>query len=196
MPRTSCCCEQHDDISRRRRITSSFFAKCDAYRRTQLVDHSMGGAVTVRACPLLLEHKYPVSGVAVLDVVEGSAIEALHMYSLLNARPDGFEYIQDRDDPQLALRPHLRPLDYHPCARTRPPFIHMAHLAAFTGLSEAFLTIQGKLQTVVAAGVGHMLHEDDPAHVAEILLDLWRWNVRMRLPFTGVGECRGTWGGM
>ena len=31
----------------------------------------MGGAVVVRACPLLLENKYRVGGVAVLDVVEG-----------------------------------------------------------------------------------------------------------------------------
>ncbi|KZT38836.1 protein phosphatase methylesterase [Sistotremastrum suecicum HHB10207 ss-3] len=57
-----------------------------------LVGHSMGGAVIVRACPQLLERKYRVTGVVVLDVVEGSAIEALpHMHSLLNSRPDGFE---------------------------------------------------------------------------------------------------------
>lgn len=31
----------------------------------------MGGSVVVRACPKLLECKYMVSGVAVLDVVEG-----------------------------------------------------------------------------------------------------------------------------
>lgn len=38
----------------------------------QLVGHSMGGAVIVRACPRLLERKYRVGGVAVLDVVEGT----------------------------------------------------------------------------------------------------------------------------
>jgi pimeloyl-ACP methyl ester carboxylesterase len=37
----------------------------------KLVGHSMGGSVVVRACPMLLEHKYKVAGVAVLDVVEG-----------------------------------------------------------------------------------------------------------------------------
>lgn len=73
----------------------------------------MGGSVLVRACPLLLEKKYKVTGVAVLDVVEGSyssspsalrnlkcetgsAIEALpHMNRLLDSRPDGFESTED-----------------------------------------------------------------------------------------------------
>ncbi|KII84405.1 hypothetical protein PLICRDRAFT_46311 [Plicaturopsis crispa FD-325 SS-3] len=61
-----------------------------------LVGHSMGGAVVVRACPLLLASGYKIVGVAVLDVVEGTAIEALpHMNSLLNARPDGFASVED-----------------------------------------------------------------------------------------------------
>ncbi|KAJ7503263.1 Alpha/Beta hydrolase protein [Mycena galericulata] len=60
-----------------------------------LVGHSMGGAVVARACPLLLEAKFRVSGIAVLDVVEGSALDALpHMHSLLNARPDGFDSVE------------------------------------------------------------------------------------------------------
>lgn len=37
----------------------------------KLVGHSMGGSVVVRACPMLLERKYKIGGVAVLDVVEG-----------------------------------------------------------------------------------------------------------------------------
>ena len=37
----------------------------------KLVGHSMGGSVVVRACPMLLEHRYKVTGIAVLDVVEG-----------------------------------------------------------------------------------------------------------------------------
>ena len=75
----------------------------------------MGGSVVVRSCPMLLQHKYRVTGVAVIDVVEGgkpllpisrplkllllptgSAIEALpHMHSLLNARPEGFQSVED-----------------------------------------------------------------------------------------------------
>ena len=66
----------------------------------------------VRACPLLQQHQYRISGVCVIDVVEGlqsvSAIagclanyvfphteftlDALPlMHSLLNARPEGFD---------------------------------------------------------------------------------------------------------
>jgi len=56
-----------------------------------LVGHSMGGSVVVRACPKLQELRYVVSGVAVLDVVEGTAIDALpHMHALLDSRPEGF----------------------------------------------------------------------------------------------------------
>lgn len=73
----------------------------------------MGGSVVVRSSPRLLELKYRVTGVAVLDVVEGtrivqvqvlddhtffagSAMEALpFMHSLLNARPDGFNNIEE-----------------------------------------------------------------------------------------------------
>ncbi|KAJ7484415.1 Alpha/Beta hydrolase protein [Mycena latifolia] len=192
-----------------------------------LVGHSMGGAVVVRGCPLLLEHKYRVSGVAVLDVVEGSAIEALpHMHSLLNARPDGF------DSPEDAIEWHFKtktirnshsarvsvPAIVVPAPTPGPhPYTWRTPLRStapywpswFMGLSEAFLAaraarllllagtdrldrplmiaqMQGKFQMVVAAGVGHMLHEDDPTHVAEILLDFWRRNDRVRLPFKGI----------
>lgn len=68
----------------------------------------MGGSVVVRACPKLQGLGYVVSGVAVLDVVEGkstmvlrlwgslillegTAIDALpHMHALLDTRPEGF----------------------------------------------------------------------------------------------------------
>ncbi|KAF7327125.1 Protein phosphatase methylesterase 1 [Mycena kentingensis (nom. inval.)] len=63
-----------------------------------LIGHSMGGAVVAHASPLLQSapEKYHLLGVAVLDVVEGSAIEALpHMQNLLNARPDGWDSIEE-----------------------------------------------------------------------------------------------------
>ncbi|KAH9176709.1 protein phosphatase methylesterase [Lactarius sanguifluus] len=60
------------------------------------VGHSMGGAVVVNVVPRLLEAKYRVSGVAVLDVVEGTALDALpHMPSILNSRPEGFDSVSD-----------------------------------------------------------------------------------------------------
>jgi hypothetical protein len=56
----------------------------------------MGGAVVVHAVPFLLEAKYRVSGVAVLDVVEGTALDALpHMPAILNSRPEGFDSVGD-----------------------------------------------------------------------------------------------------
>ncbi|KAG8824397.1 Protein with carboxyl methyl esterase activity [Serendipita sp. 399] len=54
------------------------------------------GAVCVRACPTLQEKHYKISGVAVLDVVEGSALEALPiMMGLLESRPDGFSSVEE-----------------------------------------------------------------------------------------------------
>jgi len=56
----------------------------------------MGGAVVVKAVPLLIEAQYRVSGVAVLDVVEGTALDALpHMPAILNSRPVGFDSVSD-----------------------------------------------------------------------------------------------------
>jgi protein phosphatase methylesterase 1 len=64
----------------------------------------MGGSVVTRTCPLLLSKGYSVSGVAVLDVVEGSAMDALpHMHSLLNARPDGFDTIEQAVEWQYVI---------------------------------------------------------------------------------------------
>ncbi|XP_015109632.1 protein phosphatase methylesterase 1 [Diachasma alloeum] len=52
-----------------------------------LVGHSMGGAVAVRAAPLLKN----LTGVTVIDVVEGTAMEALtSMQSFLRSRPSNF----------------------------------------------------------------------------------------------------------
>ena len=55
-----------------------------------LVGHSMGGAVAVRAAPLITN----LAGVTVIDVVEGTAMDALaSMQSFLRSRPKGFESI-------------------------------------------------------------------------------------------------------
>ena len=70
----------------------------------QLVGHSMGGSVVTKSCPILLQNKYKIAGVAVLDVVEGSAIDALpHMNSILNARPDGFDSVEEAIEWQLVI---------------------------------------------------------------------------------------------
>ncbi|XP_029035787.1 protein phosphatase methylesterase 1 isoform X1 [Osmia bicornis bicornis] len=55
-----------------------------------LVGHSMGGAVAVRAAPLITN----LSGLGVIDVVEGTAMDALaSMQSFLRSRPSSFSSI-------------------------------------------------------------------------------------------------------
>lgn len=55
-----------------------------------LVGHSMGGAVAVRAAPLITN----LCGVGVIDVVEGTAMDALtSMQSFLRSRPSNFSTI-------------------------------------------------------------------------------------------------------
>ncbi|XP_015594392.1 protein phosphatase methylesterase 1 isoform X2 [Cephus cinctus] len=55
-----------------------------------LVGHSMGGAVAVKAAPLITN----LAGVVVIDVVEGTAMDALtSMQSFLRSRPSSFNSI-------------------------------------------------------------------------------------------------------
>ena len=58
-----------------------------------LVGHSMGGALAVHAA-----HAWrvgPLAGLVVIDVVEGSALEALSaMHTFLRSRPDRFHSVQ------------------------------------------------------------------------------------------------------
>jgi hypothetical protein len=74
----------------------------------------MGGAVVVHTIPHLLEAKYRVSGVVVLDVVEGTALDALpHMPAVLNSRPEGFDSVSDAIEWQYVPSiPYCTPLIY------------------------------------------------------------------------------------
>lgn len=55
-----------------------------------VVGHSMGGAVAVRAAPLISN----LCGLGVIDVVEGTAMDALaSMQSFLRSRPSSFSSI-------------------------------------------------------------------------------------------------------
>lgn len=81
----------------------------------------------------------------------------------------------------------------------------------FTGLSSSFLAartarllilagadrldrelmigqMQGKFQMTVVPNVGHMLHEDNPVRLAEIVADFWRRNDRVVPGVKKVGE--------
>lgn len=193
-----------------------------------LVGHSMGGAVVVQSCATLLEKKYKIGGVAVLDVVEGSAIEALpHMHSLLNARPEGFDSMEEAIEwhvstkairnansarisiPSIIVHDDtaVKPYQWRTPLRSTAPYWS----SWFTGLSAQFLAVrsarllvlagtdrldkelmigqmQGKFQMVVVPGVGHMLQEDDPTRLAEILVEFWRRNERVLIGVKKIGE--------
>ncbi|KAJ2926972.1 hypothetical protein H1R20_g10135, partial [Candolleomyces eurysporus] len=193
-----------------------------------LVGHSMGGSVVVQSCPRLQEAKYRIAGVAVLDVVEGSALDALpHMHSLLNARPDGFDSVEEAVEWHISTNTMHNPnsarisipaifrhdenasYPYHwrtPLRSTAPYWTSW-----FKGLSSKFLAartarilvlagtdrldkelmigqMQGKFQQVVVPGVGHMLHEDDPTRIAEIMVEFWKRNERVVVGIKKVGE--------
>jgi protein phosphatase methylesterase 1 len=56
----------------------------------------MGAAPILSAAPVLQQRGYNVPGVIVLDVVEGTAVEALPiMKSILAKRPDSFASVVD-----------------------------------------------------------------------------------------------------
>jgi protein phosphatase methylesterase 1 len=64
----------------------------------------MGGAVCTRASGPLQEAGFRLSGLVVLDVVEGTALDALpHMLSVLNARPDGFDSVEQAVEWQYVI---------------------------------------------------------------------------------------------
>ncbi|TFK22765.1 protein phosphatase methylesterase [Coprinopsis marcescibilis] len=194
------------------------------------VGHSMGGSVVVQACPKLQEVKYRIAGVAVLDVVEGSAIEALpHMHSLLNARPDGFDSLEEAIEWHVNTNTIRNPTSarisipsifrHVPDAKVLPVYQWRTPLRStapywtswFTGLSSKFLAartarililagtdrldkelmigqMQGKFQQAVVPGVGHMLQEDDPTRIAELLVEFWRRNERVVVGVKKVGD--------
>ncbi|PAV16086.1 phosphatase methylesterase [Pyrrhoderma noxium] len=195
-----------------------------------LVGHSMGGSVLTRVCPTLLAHKYQVTGVSVLDVVEGSAIDALpHMHQLLNSRPDGFDSIEEAVEWHVSnhtiRNPHSARISIPslflpapqgtpgPSFRWRTPLRSTSSYweSWFKGLSSSFLSVraarllvlagtdrldkelmigqmQGKFQLVVVPDTGHMIHEDNPERLAEILVEFWKRNERVIVGVKKVGE--------
>ncbi|KAH7928324.1 protein phosphatase methylesterase [Leucogyrophana mollusca] len=208
-----------------------------------LIGHSMGGSVVVRTCPLLQEKKYAIAGVVVLDVVEGSAIDALpHMHALLNTRPEGFDSVEEAIEWHVSTRlihnpssarisipsvivpsdsPLLNPSASKQQPRSKYPYTWRTPLRStapywsswFTSLSRLFLAartarllvlagaerldtplmvgqMQGKFQVEVVRDVGHVLHEDDPPALAQIFVNFWRRNERLRVGVKGVNVKR------
>jgi len=194
-----------------------------------LIGHSLGGSVCVRTVPLLLERKYRITGVAVLDVVEEFTLDALpHMHALLHTRPAGFGSVEEGIEwhvktnairnvtsARISIPPILVPSfsGSPPPWRWRTPLEDTAPYWTnwFTSLSSLFLScrtarllvlagterldrelmigqMQGKFQLEVISQVGHMLHEDDPTRLAEVLVDFWRRNERVLVGVKKVGE--------
>ncbi|KAK4684656.1 protein phosphatase methylesterase 1, partial [Tremellales sp. Uapishka_1] len=61
-----------------------------------LLGHSMGAAPILASCPILQEKGYTICGVVVLDVVEGTAMDALpNMKTILNQRPHTFRSVEE-----------------------------------------------------------------------------------------------------
>lgn len=197
-----------------------------------LAGHSLGGSVIVRACTLLQEQKYKITGVAVLDIVEEFTLEALPMMNnLLDVRPEGFDSqeaaIEWHVKTNAIRNPHSARVSVPAIIKPAPddaPVGTPAHVwqaplrltapywtSWFTGLSSKFLSartarllvlagterldkelmigqMQGKFQLVVIPGVGHMLQEDDPTRLAEVLVEFWRRNERVIAGVKKVGE--------
>jgi len=117
-----------------------------------LVGHSLGGAVVTR-----LAHQMKPLGLVVLDVVEGSALEALAMMNtVISKRPKGFKSyddaiewhitsktIRNRKSANITVPPLLIPsipLDTGYTWRTMLDDTREYWTEWFTGLSQAFLT--------------------------------------------------------
>ncbi|KPV71635.1 uncharacterized protein RHOBADRAFT_30812 [Rhodotorula graminis WP1] len=89
-----------------------------------LVGHSMGGAVVADACNRIQREVADVTGVAVIDVVEGTAIDALpNMAALIAGHPKSFDSQADA----IAWHVHSRTINNLQSARVSvPPLIRPA----------------------------------------------------------------------
>eukprot|EP00842_Homolaphlyctis_polyrhiza_P003444 jgi/Hompol1/40/HPOL_000834-RA len=162
-----------------------------------LVGHSLGGAVVVDAMARGLIKN--VRGVAVLDVVEGTAVDSLvHMKSLLATRPASF--------PSLDAAVRWAVKSHHSGTKQIAEITIPSQLAAasdgtftwrtdlskssvhwegwFADLSKKFLeakagrllVLAGKFQMVIVAESGHNIQEDAPGKLATTLLDFIKRN--------------------
>ncbi|GAA5860674.1 hypothetical protein JCM3774_006247 [Rhodotorula dairenensis] len=91
-----------------------------------LVGHSMGGAVVSEASNRIQQEVTTVTGVVVIDVVEGTALEALPgMSALVAAQPKSFETQEDA----IAWHVHSRTINNLESARISvPPLIRPAEI--------------------------------------------------------------------
>ncbi|TNY22448.1 Alpha/Beta hydrolase protein [Rhodotorula diobovata] len=131
-----------------------------------LVGHSMGGAVVADACNRIQAQVADVTGVAVIDVVEGTALDALpNMAALIAGHPKSFDSqadaiawhvhsrtINNLASARISVPPLIRPADRHAAGppggeSEEGPYVWRVALEEtepywrgwFTGLSQKFL---------------------------------------------------------
>ncbi|KAI3623614.1 PPE1 [Malassezia furfur] len=148
-----------------------------------LVGHSMGGAVAVAAAHTLQEQSLArVSGVAMLDIVEGTSLQSLpHMLHIIQRRPEGFVNVEAAIQWHVETRA-LRNLESarrsvpsllrHDARHAPLPWRWVTDLAAtepywrgwFTGLSERFLTTRAPRLLILAESD----HLDQPLMIGQM----------------------------
>ncbi|KAG2217120.1 hypothetical protein INT45_009337 [Circinella minor] len=174
-----------------------------------LVGHSMGGSVVVDvACKKQLSN---VVGVCVLDVVEGSAMDALaSMTTILSTRPQRFASVEQAiqwsqksgtvhnlKSARVSVPTLVRPTQdgsliwRTDLIKTKPYWTEW-----FENLSSKFLSC-GAAKLLILAGTdrldkplmigqmqeaGHFLQEDEPEKTARCLVEFWKRNKRLVLP--------------
>ncbi|KAM0790177.1 hypothetical protein ACM66B_005496 [Microbotryomycetes sp. NB124-2] len=104
------------------KVLKNMFPNRDKAPSFVLVGHSMGGAVVAEACPRVQAEVGPVTGVVVVDVVEGTAMEALSgMMGVIESQPKSFtsvenaiqwhvnsKTIRNRDSARVSVPPLVR----------------------------------------------------------------------------------------
>ncbi|KAG1832359.1 hypothetical protein DFJ58DRAFT_823134 [Suillus subalutaceus] len=152
-----------------------------------LVGHSMGGSVCVRACPILQQRKFNIAGVAVLDVVEGTAVEALpHMHAILNSRPEGFDSVEE------AIEWHVNTgLVHNPIsARVSIPSIIVSADSPLTPSTRANIGFKYKWRTPLRSTAPHWDSKPILAPLICILIFLSRWFPSLSSLFLGLRSAR------
>ncbi|KAE8231570.1 hypothetical protein CF326_g3409 [Tilletia indica] len=80
-------------------VLRTMFGTSSPWPKLLFVGHSMGGSVVTKTVEQLLSTKPPpvsITGLAVLDVVEGTALDALDgMEAIVKAQPTGFGSVED-----------------------------------------------------------------------------------------------------
>ncbi|KAG1822109.1 hypothetical protein EV424DRAFT_1538983 [Suillus variegatus] len=124
----------------------------------------------------------------------GTAVEALpHMHAILNSRPEGFDSVEEAIEWQYvfgAVLPSIRALSTTPLLPVVPTDSPLTlSTRANIGFKYKWRTplrstapywdiaqMRSKfwLEVMAGSGVGHLVHENDPTKLAEILADFWR----------------------